>query len=984
MRSPLAAGLLAALLAFCVLSGGLGILEAQDRPGSAPVGPPLTPGAPVPAQPAVAPIPAGSSTTGWGAVCTATVSCAPGNPGALAGSVAAWDAADGYAIVFGGSIAAPNYYTQATNETLKFVPGSPHWTSLNANGGNGAPTKRREAAMTYDWRDGYVVLFGGTSTTNNVERNDTWKFTAGTWTKLGQGPSALKPVFGAAMAAQPGSTGFVLLFGGCDATKFYSNTWKFVAGTWTNVSSSAGTPPTASCGGSLVYDPTDGYFVYFGGFTASGAQNGTWEFNPSTSTWSALYAAGANGQPNPRGYTTFDCLVIDGNCYLYSGAYSSPIHALNRTSDTWKFSAGTWTNISSPGLPGNGPTTGWWGTAVWNTSAAFYLEGGETKASGITNQTYSIGAQISAVTLQSNVGELVNGSALTLYANVTGGVGPFSFTYTGLPGCASVNTSVLACVTSKTGYFPSVSVQVYDAGTGFSAQAQGIDFPITVDPSAIAYAALQVNGYVRTQPGSFWGINVNVPDGFSSNASNAALLGQSIFTYFRWGDGAGVNLTTCTSYSDNGVPSRCAENLSTFAAWCEAIRCHADVSVPMQINDMGAIAYTVRWAEQTLGFYPAEWGLGNEPTGWTHWGIPYTSWRSTDHSTPTAAQLAAEIKSAVSAIRSVDGTTPIDAIQSSTCSSSYIAQAMLVDGANISSVGCHAYPGGGTSTANPPHNLAQFLSLMGQPGNGGIARLGSFNTGLQAFDTAARTNCPTGYSCTGIHEYVDELNTYLGGNYFSKSAAEVPAMAALIYYALLDPNVTGVKPFEYLGPQFGAIGTAPLAPRPLWYLYTTLLKNFTQGDVYNVTFTGPERNLLGLQTRNGSAGTQSLLLINDNSTVSFLVDTSSWYPGTQPSTWSVQPGQTYPAHVSYTSSSFDRLVTLAPEEVLLIDWGNGTASSSLPTPQQPLPPPVSATLTSNDLQALALVGVGSIIFLAVLVVVLAPRSSHRRSRRLGR
>lgn len=984
MPSPLPAAFLGALVALVVLGTSLWAPAATSASPEAPAASP----APAPAEPvtpAIAPMPQTGSTTGWGAVCTSIISCSPGNPGSLAGSAGAYDAADGYAIVFGGSISMGNYYTLATNETLKFSTSTPHWSTINANGANGAPTPRRNAAITYDWRDGYVLLFGGTSTTTGTDRNDTWSFHAGTWTKQASGPQGLKRIMGSAMADYPGSSGFVLLFGGCDATHYYANTWKYVGGTWTNVSSSAGTPPAASCGGSLVYDAQDGYFVYFGGFTASGAQNGTWKFDPSSSTWSQLYAAGANGQPNPRGYSTMGCLLSDGDCYLFSGAYNTQTNAKNRTSDVWRFTAGTWVNISSPGLPGNGPTTGWWNAAVWNTSNAFYLEGGVTKAAGTTNQTYSIGAQIQGVTLQSNYGEVVNGSSLTIYTNVSGGVGPFSYTYSGLPGCPSVNTSVLSCLASVPGFYSGLSVQVFDAGTGFSAQPQGIDFPLTVDPGSVAYAALQVNSYIRLQPGSFWGINLNAPDGFSPNATNLALLNQSVFSEYRFGDGAGTNFTTCTTYNDNGVASACKVSLSAFIPWCQERNCHVDISVPMETDDMGAIAYEVRYLEQTLGFTPAAWGLGNEPTGWIHWGIPWTSWRASDHSTPTAAQLAAEVKTAVSAIRSVDGTTPIDAIQSSTCSSSYVAQVMLVNGPNVTSVACHAYPGGGTSTANPPHNLAQFLSLGGTQGSGGIARLGSFRTGLQALDSEAHTNCPTGYSCSGIREYVDELNSYLGGNGFSHGFPEVPAAAALEYFALIDPNVTGTKWFEYAGPTYGLFGSVPNGARPAWYLYSEIFRNLTQGDVYNVTFTGPERNLLGIETRNASTGTSSLLLINDNASVSFLVDTSAWYPGTTPRTWAFAPGMSYPSFTASTNGSFERLVTLAPEEVLLIDFANASAASSSPvTGLPPAPPSVSASVSSNALGGLAIIAAAAIMLVVVLVAALAPQQRGRSGRRLGR
>ncbi|MCI4345872.1 MAG: hypothetical protein L3K07_03870 [Thermoplasmata archaeon] len=946
-------------------------LSVIDRPGASAYSAP---------NPAVDHPASGGGGVSWGQVCTGLVSCSPGNPNVFTGAMASWDFADGYGILFGGRTSSGALYATTLNETLKFVTGTPHWSTIVANGGNGDPKQRTDAAITYDWRDGYVLMFGGTSTTAGTERSDTWSFHAGTWTQEPAAPAAMKATFGAGMAALPGSSGYVLYFGGCAGSvlTYYANTWEYVGGTWTNISSSAGTAPPRSCGGKLVYDSTDGYFVYFGGFTSSGPQNGTWEFNPGTSQWSQIFAPGAAGQPSPRGLSEMSCVAFAAACYLYSGASGTIASAVNLTGDLWKFSAGTWMNVTAI-FPGIGPSTGWWSGATWNTSNAMYFEGGTTKTAGNTNATYAIGAIVTGISLQSNFGEVLNGSAIELYANVSGGVGPFTLTYANLPGCASSNTTALRCVTSQVGYFPTLEVAALDGGTGLATGENTIDFPLTVDPVSQAAVQLEINGYVRTQPGSFWGVNTQ---GGFGNSANASVLNESVFNTLRWGEGAGTNVTSCVSYSPNGVPSSCGENISTFVNWCELNHCSVELGIPIEQNNMGAITYEIEYIERNLGFYPSSWGLGNEPEGWTEYGIAPQNWHSTNDFTITASAWGQLVKNAVAAIRSVDTTTPIIGIEASGCGDGFEAATMNVDGPNVSIVACHAYAGGGQSTANPPHNLAEFLSLTATAGQ--IGRLGAFRTSLTAQDTLVATHCPSGYSCANVRERVNEFNSFLGNNYFSENFPEVDALAVEEYYMLLDKNVSGGDVFDFTGQGYGLFNVVPSQPTPAWYLYSTVLKNLTHGDIYNVTFTGPQRNLIGLETHNASTGGTSLLLVNDNSTVSFIVDTSNFYPGVQPRVYAFTSGMATPTVTVYPDSSFDRLVTLAPMEVLLVNFGNVSASTPNPIGQPAAAPPINSTISPAAVELLSAIGLVTLSVIFVMVAIMGRPKHGRSGRRRGR
>jgi len=89
---------------------------------------------------------------------------APVHPSNRWGPNMVYDAKDGYVLLFGGST--------NQNYTWKFSDGK--WTDLNIAV---APPSRAHGGIAYDAADGYVVLFGGSS--RNVYYNDTWEYSGG-------------------------------------------------------------------------------------------------------------------------------------------------------------------------------------------------------------------------------------------------------------------------------------------------------------------------------------------------------------------------------------------------------------------------------------------------------------------------------------------------------------------------------------------------------------------------------------------------------------------------------------------------------------------------------------------------------------------------------------------------------------------------------------------------------------------------------------
>jgi galactose oxidase-like protein len=195
------------------------------------------------------------------------------------------------------------------------------------------PSVREYAAMTYDVRDKYVLLFGGFGSGSAV-LGDTWKFAGGLWTQLH--PAGSPPArYGASMAFD-GKDNYVLLFGGYSGSAGLSDTWKFVGGAWTKLTPTIN--PGALVWGSITYDAKDGYVVFFGGATAALSVTGkTWEFLGGQ--WIALTPSPA---PPARYFASFDYDAAAGYAVLFGGTNST----YKQIGDTWNFSGGHWTKLT--------------------------------------------------------------------------------------------------------------------------------------------------------------------------------------------------------------------------------------------------------------------------------------------------------------------------------------------------------------------------------------------------------------------------------------------------------------------------------------------------------------------------------------------------------------------------------------------------------------------------------------------------------------
>lgn len=233
----------------------------------------------------------------------------------------------GKVILFGGGTG------DYVNDTWAFDPGAGTWTELHPSGS--LPPARAYGMMVYVPSTGKVILFGGVGTTsqNQAYMNDTWAYdpVANTWTDLN--PLGPPPARSDGTFAYDSVGGKAILFGGNGGGTVRNDTWSYdpAANSWTNLSPS-GSLPAARLGAASAFDPVNRRIVVFGGYAAGATVlDDTWAYSPSTNAWSELSAS------NPPAARYHGAMVYEpttGRMILYGG-----IGADNNTrlGDTWAF-----------------------------------------------------------------------------------------------------------------------------------------------------------------------------------------------------------------------------------------------------------------------------------------------------------------------------------------------------------------------------------------------------------------------------------------------------------------------------------------------------------------------------------------------------------------------------------------------------------------------------------------------------------------------
>ncbi|MGI0132335.1 MAG: Kelch repeat-containing protein [Thermoplasmata archaeon] len=249
----------------------------------------------------------------------------------------AYDPADGV-VVYTNTL---NYTIAGVEMTWTFSAGN--WTNVNPTSG---PVSRLGPAEAFDGADGYLLLFGGLGYSYFA---DTWSFVGGNWSN--RTPLTPSPRWDAAIAYDAADAK-VLLFGGdgcspvgggctLSAGTFLNDTWAFSGREWTQLFPTV-SPPARSRAG-LVYDAADGTILLFGGVGALGPLNDTWTF--ASGAWTRVPTTSA---PSPRSATQMVYDAHDGVVLLFGGDPQYPANRdIGGLRDTWSYLGGTWANLTS-------------------------------------------------------------------------------------------------------------------------------------------------------------------------------------------------------------------------------------------------------------------------------------------------------------------------------------------------------------------------------------------------------------------------------------------------------------------------------------------------------------------------------------------------------------------------------------------------------------------------------------------------------------
>ncbi|MCI4373068.1 MAG: hypothetical protein L3K02_05440, partial [Thermoplasmata archaeon] len=164
---------------------------------------------------------------------------------------------------------------------------------------------------------------------------------------------------------------------------------------------------------------------------------------------------------------------------------------------------------------------------------------------------------------------------------------------------------------------------------------------------------LTIHRVVASESPNFWTVDI---DGMVNAADSqaAAFLNATPIKTLRYGDNwlDQSNWTNGCYYNDNNECSGAQGLPVSFGTLCQWLKDQCILGVPAETNNVSTTTALVHWLAGQTSWKPTCWAIGNEPPGWTHFGIPWTSWSTSDAATPTALQFAQD------SANLTDATTP--------------------------------------------------------------------------------------------------------------------------------------------------------------------------------------------------------------------------------------------------------------------------------------------------------------------------------------
>jgi N-acetylneuraminic acid mutarotase len=249
----------------------------------------------------------------------------------------AYDSDSKQVVLFGG-LSDPADMSSCLDDTWIYEPAADRWKELHPVGP--VPSARAGHTMAYDPIAKRVILFGGGGDLSGAagSLDSTWAYdpSENTWTELkpdGPVPTPRQcPVM-----AYDSAKGLMMVFGGAHYPRDLNDLWAYdpSANTWVELRPS-GPLPVGQNGGAFDYDPLVDRLVLFGGFSggsesaAEGFGRDTWEYDFAKNKWTEIAPEGQT--PIPRQYASLVFCPTLGRAILFGGVTSKAF--LN---DIWAF-----------------------------------------------------------------------------------------------------------------------------------------------------------------------------------------------------------------------------------------------------------------------------------------------------------------------------------------------------------------------------------------------------------------------------------------------------------------------------------------------------------------------------------------------------------------------------------------------------------------------------------------------------------------------
>jgi PKD repeat protein len=460
----------------------------------------------------------------------------PHAPSPRSGAAMAYDALEGETVLFGGTGTTPTGGSPVLGDTWVFKGGI--WTNITSTLTT-SPPPLTGALMAYDASDGYLMLFGGSPAGTSPFGNESWAFTGSTWVPLAPLPVGINAWPALAYDSADGviiftgeidqpccsgetwsfvgdhwtlvammdpgfyydpltydtAAGYILQMGGWNGTY---QTWSLLHATWTELRPPFNPPWWMDQ--PLIDDPAAGGALFvtanpYSGYPTTDCPSSncfeTWAF--VSTNWTNLTGIIAHSPGTLSGVaSTFD--ATQNEPLLFGGTPEGSAKPLN---NTWAFSEHSFSgptvvatatpqsgvaplpvNFQATASGGSPPYTYEWDfgdgspLASGASTAHTYTQAGTFSARATVTDSAGLAAvDVVPITVTIQVGPPVIsafsatpatvevGTPTTLQVTASGGVPPLYYNYTGLPaGCLWADTPSLSCTPTASGTF---TVRVY-------------------------------------------------------------------------------------------------------------------------------------------------------------------------------------------------------------------------------------------------------------------------------------------------------------------------------------------------------------------------------------------------------------------------------------------------------------------------------------------------------------------------------------------